>query len=849
MVSCFLCKLVFEDFRSLKLHFIQFHNLNYDSKVRCGETDCFRTFNSLHALNEHYKRVHITKQNVESQLNAPLLNQECNKSESKFEKTSSQKELHHLNSSHLQDNNCIASVRTDSKVESNSVSVVPSSKICISNGQFQKRFNVFVKQQSLAVNSQLFDLNFMTRVNIQEIVCMFQKFLDNNLNLIQFQLDNNRNKFADDDFYLMLSQMLASFKNSFQGLHTDYLRIKALKDSGLYIPPVKYVVGQKNLPAKSSDGHVTLKNKKIDAQFFPLRDTLKSALSLPNVLKKILDYKSQLECETEIISNFIQGDLWKEKIKNYSENDIVLPMFVFFDDFEPGNLVGSHSGIQKMGGVYVSIPCIPPEYRGSLDNLFCALMFHSKHRKEFGNDAVFQVLIEELEFLQTNGIIIPLPEGDCKVYFKLGLLVGDNLGLHSILGLIENFVGHFSCRICKMEKKDRDKSLVEDPQLLRTLESYKSDVKLNDPGKTGIKSECCFNKLSGFDITKNSAVDIMHDVFEGACTSDMVEILNYLMYEKGYFDIDFLNNRITYFDWGAYESNKVPLIDEKKLKKGTIRFSASEMWTFVIYFGLLVGDRVPENDPVWKFYLLLREIVSIITAPSFQKGTEKYLKSLIEEHNAFYITFFGKHLKHKPHLITHYPGIMLVCGPLVHLWCMRFESENQKMKHHTVTSFCKKNTPATISKRTQLKNSNKLRTQSFLKSCIKSGPPTLLEQSELRKVFTKYKSIELDKQFSVVPWVEYKNTTYKVNSVVCIGEEAGFVQFGLIKRIILDQKNQILFIIDILEAVWEPHFYAYSVFSKNERCCAIEIDELLHFKPLSIIKMYGRDWVVLKTSL
>ena len=42
------------------------------------------------------------------------------------------------------------------------------------------------------------------------------------------------------------------------------------------------------------------------------------------------------------------------------------------------------------------------------------------------------------------------------------------------------------------------------------------------------------------------------------------------------------------------------------LKKGTIRFSSAEMWTFVVHFGLLVGDRVPENDPVWKFYLLLR---------------------------------------------------------------------------------------------------------------------------------------------------------------------------------------------------------------------------------------------------
>jgi len=35
----------------------------------------------------------------------------------------------------------------------------------------------------------------------------------------------------------------------------------------------------------------------------------------------------------------------------------VLPLFMYFDDFESGNVLGSHSGIHKVGAVYVSIPC------------------------------------------------------------------------------------------------------------------------------------------------------------------------------------------------------------------------------------------------------------------------------------------------------------------------------------------------------------------------------------------------------------------------------------------------------------------------------------------------------------
>lgn len=39
--------------------------------------------------------------------------------------------------------------------------------------------------------------------------------------------------------------------------------------------------------------------------------------------------------------------------------------------------------------------------------------------------------------------------------------------------------------------------------------------------------------------------------------------------------------------------------------------SAKEMWTFVLSFGLMMGDRVSLNDPVWQFYLILRQIVCL----------------------------------------------------------------------------------------------------------------------------------------------------------------------------------------------------------------------------------------------
>lgn len=48
------------------------------------------------------------------------------------------------------------------------------------------------------------------------------------------------------------------------------------------------------------------------------------------------------------------------------------------------------------------------------------------------------------------------------------------------------------------------------------------------------------------------------------------------------------------------------------LKKGYIIYSAAEMACFLYYFGLLIGDLIPENNRVWKIYIFLRKMVSII---------------------------------------------------------------------------------------------------------------------------------------------------------------------------------------------------------------------------------------------
>lgn len=137
-------------------------------------------------------------------------------------------------------------------------------------------------------------------------------------------------------------------------------------------------------------------------------------------------------------------------------NKIVLPLLLYFDDFDPGNVCGSHAGKNKIGETDISIPCLPPKYASKLEFILPTLFFKPKDRSVYQNQAVFQPVIDHLNNLQNKGIEFITKKGKKeRVYFELALIVGDNLGLHSMLGLVESFSATFSCRYCLSPKETR----------------------------------------------------------------------------------------------------------------------------------------------------------------------------------------------------------------------------------------------------------------------------------------------------------------------------------------------------------------------------------------------------------
>ncbi|XP_071572601.1 uncharacterized protein [Temnothorax nylanderi] len=185
--------------------------------------------------------------------------------------------------------------------------------------------------------------------------------------------------------------------------------------------------------------------------------------------------------------------------------------------------------------------------------IFLFLLFNSLDRQMFGNRSVFQKAIDELHYLQTEGIIIKHKDGNKQVYFVLSLVVGDNLGVHSIIGFVESFNATFFCRFCLINRKNICDFLDERMCILRNVDNYISLLALKDVSKSGIVSQCVFNVLDYFHVTKNLCVDVMHDILEGVCRYDLALFLNYFI-DKKYLALIDVNTRIRSF-WYSHKHN------------------------------------------------------------------------------------------------------------------------------------------------------------------------------------------------------------------------------------------------------------------------------------------------------
>lgn len=811
MPVCFFndCRWRFSSLKLLLSHYKYKHRLKSDgSEVSCNELDCSRSFSSFRALKDHFKRCHFDVDPSEDlPMPATLQSNTIRGEDFVGNVTVLMTSLEQTVCDTLHDNDLAEILSID-------------------------EFQAYIKWEAACMMQTLYNEDIVPRNKVQLVVDLVTNLFSTFIDFLQVNLPKVAN-----DSEASISALLEPLRTPFLDLETEYKRFKYFASLGTFIPPETYLIAEttETITERGVQKTTTFKH---EGQYIPLKKVLFHFLSSNSALTKILKYMEELKNEEHVLSNFTQGEHWCNK--NYKK--ITIPLSIYSDSYETGANVSTHHGIYKLTAVYVAILPIPPEFKSVLCNIFLTMLFHSADHKAFGNTAVFQILIEELKLLYSEGIFFEMPEFSGKIYFTAELALGDNLDLNGKLGLVENFTANHPCRVCKIHISVLKTQTENSEVTLRNRENYETDVRKNSIKTTGIKENCIWHQLPYFHITENVGCDPLHDLLEGVCKYDFIVILKDLVYVKKFFTLEILNNAMKNYNYGVVDRNIPPLILDEELKKDKLRMSGSEMFTFCQFFGLYIGHYVPEGDQSWQLYISLRQILDIAFSSCLQKGVEDILNAHVWEHNQFYLNFHNTTEKFKFHILTHYPLLLKRFAVLKNLACLRFEGKHRPSIKTSKTVSTRRNICKTLAIKNQLKLHHYLQSKDVLKERLKLGPDSLLVEriglyEQVRELLPKWNQS--------CRWVEAKGTLYKPEMCV-ITEFSDFLpQFAVIKEIFtFGTNNSVAFICQSVKTLnFHDHYFAFAV-EMSDEIVVVPLDSLAIPFPTSISKDFRNDLFV-----
>lgn len=717
-----MCTGSFSHIIELISHLKQYHGVSSNDTFKCVQKKCSQKFNNLHKFKLHLTRKHKSTNTNELQ-EFDLCNTQCTLSESIM----------------------------NSKISS---SATKSTKNVV---DFRAELNK-IKKSILTFSLELHNKNNLSRKDIIHVQNIVQSHILSpilsyfEVTLTSYSQNASENREIQDVFNIL--------KNPFASVHTEYRLIKELCQHNLYVPHETFTISNEVCEIVKNNTP-TLDINKFQMVVMPIDFQIKSYFESQDIYHQTIQNMKDLQSQSEI-RNYVNGSLWKNIVKKY-KNKIVIPYFMYFDDFEINNPLGPHSGEQKMCGCYYSFPTVPNHHLSKLNNIFIACLFKSKDQSTFGNRAVLSKLIEKIKSLERDGISLEIDGTNVRVYFVLGLVIGDNLGLNTILGFTKSFNSHFYCRACKRNKFEMQKDTKEHSNYLRNVENYNEDVSLNNYKLTGIRENSIFNSIDNFHVIENTCFDIMHDLFEGVCKYTVSKVLLHFITIDKYFSIDVLNYRKQMFQYGETEIGNISqIIELTTLQNNNIKMTASEMHTFIHFLPIILGDLIPRENEMWALITTLVEIIDTVSSSTITDYILKNLDLNIEKFNSLYIEIFEEHLKPKFHFLVHYSSTIKKCGPMKGFWCFRYEAKHKELKTYARVTNSRLNIAVTLSIKSGLKFSNSLITNSFFENDLIEGKP--IAYSLLDSIYFQYLILPsncLHTSYKVFDSLIYKGTKYK----------------------------------------------------------------------------------------
>lgn len=193
-------------------------------------------------------------------------------------------------------------------------------------------FQSLIRKHSDAFVAKLYYTSSIPRKHIQSIIEDSSTFLmSGHISILKQKvlshfnaLDSNNETMKD------IISMFHCLENQFDHLKNEYQRITYFKSCGNYIVPIQYCIGKKRIRKKVGT-FITEKVKDICGYFIPLRQVLQKFFELPDAFIATMSYINSLK-KSDSVKNFIQSKLWHRKRESFNNDEIVLPLFVYYDD-------------------------------------------------------------------------------------------------------------------------------------------------------------------------------------------------------------------------------------------------------------------------------------------------------------------------------------------------------------------------------------------------------------------------------------------------------------------------------------------------------------------------------------
>jgi hypothetical protein len=422
-----------------------------------------------------------------------------------------------------------------------------------------------------------------------------------------------------------------TYTKVFSSVKTNYLQEKYLKTSSVYVEPIEITLGRNR---KTVGSGFKRRNLVVNDSFFyiPIIETVRAIYNCPKMLQKF-NLQSP-SADPSKLFDFRDGTTAR---RGFFTDERNLQLYLYYDDVEICNPLGSKKKIHKIGFFYFTLGNFFPKERSKISCIFLCAMAKVSIIKKYSINTILEPIVTDIKKLE-DGVKIFVNGESVELKGSIAIFCGDNPASSLASGFKESGSALHPCRQCMICHSDIGKQFTESKLVLRDKTSHLKQLEeleeSDNPTQTskmyGVNSRSALLNLTHFDMCGGGMVpDIMHDILEGVLQLEMKLLLRQLIKNKD-IDLTSINDKIRDFELGYIEVKDRPSnIDATSLnddKDGKLGQSATQMWLLGRLFPIMFGRYVLEGDMYWSNFLKLLRIMDYLFSPVIYQEDFMYLK-------------------------------------------------------------------------------------------------------------------------------------------------------------------------------------------------------------------------------